>query len=101
MKFDIKNNSGENLNNLMRKIGYFFHQESGSELSFTRPFDRSGYPRFHLYVKADSDNRTIFMNLHLDQKKAIYKGTHAHSGEYEGEILKQEVDRIIKIAEAN
>jgi hypothetical protein len=81
--------------NLTRKIGYFHLPEKSSELSFVRPLERSGYPRFHLYIKIDEEN--LIFNLHLDQKKPIYKSAPAHAGEYEGEVIEKEVERIKQI----
>lgn len=94
MKFII-NNPGGNFATLMRKVGYYFLQESGAKLSFVRPLERNGYPRFHIYLKTNGEN--LIFNLHLDQKKPIYKGTPAHSGEYEGELVEKEAERIKQI----
>jgi len=33
----------------------------------------------------------------LDQKKPIYQGTPAHSGEYEGKVVEEETERIKQI----
>ncbi len=92
MNFTIKGPFKENSYNLMRKIGYHFQKkdQTKSELAFVRP--SSGYPRFHLFLKEENDN--LVFNLHLDQKRPIYKGTTAHSGEYEGESVKKEAERI-------
>jgi len=89
MKFEIKNPGG-NLLTLLRKAGYFAHQNS-----FIRPLGRSGYPRFHIYVEQKKDN--LIFNLHLDQKKPIYKGVSAHTGEYDSPLVEKEVDRIKNI----
>jgi len=97
MKFVIKNTSGENATNLMRRVGYYFLQEKNSELSFVRPLERSGYPRFHIYLKPNEKNEEIIFNLHLDQKRPIYKGAPAHAGEYEGTVVETEVERIKQI----
>ncbi|MAG44791.1 hypothetical protein CL633_02775 [bacterium] len=92
MKFNILNKQKENITNLMRKIGYF---NIGS--SFIRPMNRGGYPRFHLYVEQAQDENEIILNLHLDQKRPVYKNTTAHSGEYEGAGVEQETARIKQI----
>lgn len=86
MKFAIKN-PGRNPLNLLRKVGY-----SPLRDAFVRPLERSGYPRFHIYLE-ESGEELVF-NLHLDQKKAIYKGTAAHSGEYDSPLVEQEAERI-------
>jgi hypothetical protein len=40
--------------------------------------------------------RNYVFNLHLDQKKTSYEGSHAHSGQYDGEVVDREADRIMK-----
>ena len=97
MKFIIKNTSGENTTNLMRRVGYYFLQEKNSELSFVRPLERSGYPRFHIYLKPNEKNEEIIFNLHLDQKRPVYKTAHDHAAEYEGKVVETETERIKQI----
>ena len=101
--------SQENIQNVMRRCGYFSVRpayakasagEGGKEeLSFIRPIGSSGsgYPRFHIYVNMEKFPRETVINLHLDQKKPIYRGTVAHSGEYEGELVEKELERIKQI----
>ena len=98
MKFIVKNKSGENVINLMRRVGYHFQRKDDekSELIFIRPLQGVPYPRFHIYLKENKETEEIFINLHLDQKRPIYKGTPAHSGEYEGEVIEKEAVRIKK-----
>ena len=67
--------------------------EVKSEPVFVRP--SSGYPRFHIYLKEENDN--LIFNLHLDQKRPIYKGVAAHAGEYDGKIVEEEAERIKEI----
>ncbi len=111
MKFILKGPFKDNTYNLMRKIGYHFQGEEKEkeEFIFTRP--PKGYPRFHIYLKIEGEEsklssspfadarekENLIFNLHLDQKKPIYKGTTAHSGEYEGELVEKEVERIKQI----
>ncbi len=38
------------------------------------------------------------ISLHLDAKKPSYEGTAAHGGEYQGELVEKEMERIMKIA---
>ncbi len=110
MKFVIKGPFKENIYKLMRKISYHFlrvaetsshlsprptpqglvKDEQKGEFELARP--SKGYPRFHLFLKIQGDN--LFFNLHLDQKKPTYEGTPAHSGEYDGELVSKEVERI-------
>lgn len=95
MKFTLKGPFRNNIYTLSRKIGYHFQgkdKEKG-EFIFTRP--PRGYPRFHLYLKVK--NGDLIFNLHLDQKRPIYKGAPAHAGEYEGEVVEREAKRIKQI----
>ena len=72
----------------MRHAGYAPHLDS-----FVRLLTRNSYPRFHVYLKEEKDR--VSVNLHLDQKKPSYGGgTHAHSGEYDGELVKGEMNRL-------
>jgi hypothetical protein len=92
MKFEITGPFKENIYNLMRKAGYSFQRknQAKSELVFVRP--PSGFPRFHIYLK-ENDDKLVF-DLHLDQKKQIYKGATAHSGEYDNQTINQEKQRL-------
>jgi hypothetical protein len=94
MKFSIIGPLKNNIYNLMRDAGYHFQREeniaSKTEYSFTRP--RNGFPRFHIYAKIA--NKDMLINLHLDQKKPIYEGTTAHSGDYDEPVVMQEMERI-------
>ena len=36
----------------------------------------------------------LAVNLHLDQKAPVYEGAAAHSGEYEGEVVSREAERL-------
>ena len=91
--------SSENIQNVMRRCGYFFIKEENGELAFMRPLSSSGsgYPRFHIYVNMEKFPRETSLNLHLDQKKPVYRGTVAHSGEHDGEIVVKEVARLKQI----
>ena len=84
----------ENIYNLMRKIGYRFQEKNKSkaELIFIKPLAGNDYPRFHIYLKIK--DKSLIFNLHLDQKKPTYEGAPAHAGEYEGEIVEKESERI-------
>lgn len=88
-----------NIKNAMRKCGYFFEKQEGTELAFLRPASSSGsgYPRFHIYLKYDSVSRETIFNLHLDQKKPVYEGAAAHAGEYGGQIVEKEAERMKQI----
>ncbi len=105
MEFIIKDMQ-KSVNDLMRIIGYYpaYFQNEG-EVSIVRQIGRNDYPRFHLYIKegnrksldasASRDKLNTFVfNLHLDQKKPSYKGAKGHSGEYNGEVVESEAERI-------
>jgi len=94
MKFILKIQG--NIQNMMRQVGYYFERIKGDEMVFVRTLgtSRSGYPRFHIYLRVSHETKEVIINLHLDQKKPNYKGSSAHSGEYEGELVKREAERI-------
>jgi len=71
------------------------HSYHTGQDSYVRCLTRDDYPRFHIYIKEEGE-RTIF-DLHLDQKQVSYKGSHAHSAEYEGEVVQREINRIKSI----
>lgn len=83
----------------MREVGYKPAPKQGKsgEHSFVRPLEGLPYPRFHIYLKENKEKGLININLHLDQKKPSYKGSSAHSGEYEGEVVKIELQRILTL----
>ena len=70
---------------------YIVDRHTGKE-SFVRVIGTSGFPRWHLYLDEDSDK--IVFNLHLDQKRPIYRGQVAHSGEYDNDLIKDELERL-------
>ena len=96
MKFRIKDTKGHNINTLTRAISYHYlrEDEEKKEHILIRSLEIGGYPRFHLFLKIDSKNQEFIFNLHLDQKKPIYKGVPAHSADYEGEAVEREAERI-------
>jgi len=96
MRLTIALPQHEHIRTLIRRAGYAEHRDRRSEnISYTRRLGRTGfYPRFHLYIDERGDQVTL--NLHLDQKQPTYAGSHAHSGEYEGELVEREMERISK-----
>lgn len=97
MKLIFKNIKETPLN-FMRRAGYGFlgAAKNSNEENFTRRLSAGDYPRFHIYAKKEGND--LIVNLHLDQKKPSYSGSHAHSGEYEdSEILTKEAERIKNI----
>ena len=83
-----------NLVNLLRGVGYHFDGSKGSELAFYHSVSSGFFPRFHIYIQWVDGGWAA--NIHLDQKKPSYEGSHAHSGEYEGEIIEKEIARLKK-----
>ena len=78
----------------MRQAGYGFiiDRHTGNETFVKRLSSGGHYPRFHVYIA--EDEKKIKFSLHLDQKKTSYRGSHAHSAEYDTPIVKQEVERL-------
>lgn len=79
---------------LMRRAGYAeFLDPRTRKISYVRRLG-SGmlYPRFHVYI--DTQENGFTLNLHLDQKKASYKGCNMHSGEYDSDVVHQEGTRV-------
>ncbi len=99
MKLKIDNQNTNPLN-LARKIGYTIPRYcSEKEISFIKCISRNPYPRFHIYLKEEKNQYII--NLHLDQKKPSYSGSHSHNAEYNGEVVEKEAQRIKNIIENN
>ena len=96
MKLKVKYNQIGNYKTFLRQAGYalIFDRRRGVE-SFVRRLGEGYYPRIHLYVEVEGDN--LILNLHLDQKKASYEGSHMHSAEYDGNIIQDEMDRLKKM----
>ncbi len=93
MKFSIENKNKYNLAILLRKIGYkYLGKTEKQEFNIIRQLERAGYPRFHIYLKITPEE--LSFNLHLDQRKPVYKGAPAHSADYEGKVVEQETQRI-------
>ena len=97
MKFKIKNSKRNNVAMLARKIGYryFKKDEKRGEEVFIKVLGSGGYPRFHLFLKSELIDDELIFDLHLDQKKPVYKEAHAHAAEYDTVIVKDESERII------
>ncbi|HCC22999.1 TPA: hypothetical protein DF272_02360 [Candidatus Falkowbacteria bacterium] len=87
---------GYNVEDLIRRCGYGkINNPHTNETSYKRALGSGFYPRFHVYIY-EYDNY-FEVNLHLDQKKASYEGTTAHSGEYDGDLVDNEARRITKV----
>ena len=100
MRFTVIDKN-ENVYNVTRRIGYKpLGFNDNEEYNIVRLLDSSGYPRFHIYIKISKKDGSFSFNLHLDQKKPSYSGSTAHSGEYDGELVEQESERIKSILES-
>lgn len=105
MKFTTKNNTGDNPANTLRQIGFrYLGMANGQEeMVFYRPVGQDAYPRFHLYLQNTlqaKKSNDLFFSIHFDQRRTVYQGSTAHSGEYEGELLEKEVEKIRKVFES-
>jgi len=78
----------------IRRCGYGLHKTRNGEVSYVKRVHRDWYPRFHVYVLEDKEK--IVFNLHLDQRQPVYAGVTAHAGEYDGEVVEREAERIKK-----
>lgn len=94
----------------MRTCGYAFEKQTGDEQAFVRRISGYDYPRFHAYIRYQTSDisyqkneqvrspkpeiRNLIINLHIDQKKPTYGSHTAHSGEYDGELVSAEIERI-------
>lgn len=88
----------QNSYNLLRSAGYgVFRSPSSGATSYTRCLGRNYYPHFHVYVNKEG-SRELELNLHFDQKQVSHKGQAAHSGEYDGDLVRREVERIKSFA---
>lgn len=90
------NNFSKNPIDALRTCGYRYDgpDEKTGELRFFRAFSSNPFPRFHIYAAINKSNKQFNATIHLDQKKPVYEGTAAHSGEYEGPLIEKEVERI-------
>ncbi|RJO59165.1 hypothetical protein C4546_03650 [Candidatus Parcubacteria bacterium] len=88
MTLDIPLNRIGNPLVFFSRLGY--HRETNG--SFAKRVARLPFPRFHVYL--DISQESVRVNLHLDAKKPSYQGTSAHAGEYDGEVVEREMERI-------
>ena len=96
MRFSLKKPRENTVNfvNLSRLLGYRLLRGIDNEFNLVRPL-AGDYPRFHIYLK--EENNLLNFNLHIDQKKPSYSKQIKHSGEYDGELILGEKQRIEKI----
>jgi hypothetical protein len=78
---------------MMQKAGYHKHMSfKTKEVSYIRRLGSLEYPHFHVYVEELENG--FKLSLHLDQKKPSYGEHTAHSGEYDGELVEEEIGRV-------
>lgn len=75
--------------------GFLFDRKTRAIKSFVKRVHRDLYPRFHLYLEDKGD--VWQLNLHLDQRATVYEGVTAHAGEYDGEVVEREAERISQL----
>jgi hypothetical protein len=85
---------------LLRLAGYIYivDRKYGKD-SYSHPLGRYHYPRFHCYPTETASS--LILDLHLDQKQAIYVGVKRHSGEYDGPAVEGELARLQVLAQAS
>jgi hypothetical protein len=93
MKTFIPGPLTDNARNLLRRLGYGEQTKFSGQTAFIKRVSGGDFPRYHAYVE-DRDGG-LQVNLHIDQKAATYEGSHAHSGEYEGSLVEQEMKYIV------
>lgn len=77
----------------MRTAGYAPYTNREGDESFVRRASGGGeFPRFHVYVEESKQPMTL--SIHIDQKGHTYEGSRAHSGEYLGQAIADELARI-------
>ncbi|MBT4849842.1 hypothetical protein HON36_03245 [Candidatus Parcubacteria bacterium] len=76
----------------MRRLGYHPHRNKDS---YAKRLSNGEFPRFHVYLNQRDEGLQV--SIHLDQKAACYESHTAHSGDYDGELLEQEKQRIISL----
>lgn len=82
-----------NIHVVMQKAGYhFFRDPKSKKESYVSRLSRDYYPRFHVYFHGNKSGTEL--DLHLDMKKPSYAGSHAHSGEYDGKLVEEEMERL-------
>lgn len=93
MKIKILKTQAPDALHFIRRCGYgqIFDRRKG-ERSYVRRLHGDLYPRFHVYIEEAGDSWSL--NLHLDQRAPIYAGVTAHAGEYDGEVVEREAERI-------
>jgi len=93
MRFIIASGQPINWKVSMNRLGYHEHGDRQTgQVSFIRRLRQMDYPRFHVYLEPIQEG--VAINLHLDEKKASYEGFNRHGGQYDGDLVLNEAQRI-------
>lgn len=90
----LENQINSHPEQFLRQTAGYAHIRShhtGKE-SYVRRLTRDHYPRLHMYISRRGGN--VIFDLHLDQKKTSYQGSHAHNAEYDGPVVEGEIERL-------
>ncbi|MBU1165104.1 hypothetical protein KKA15_06130 [Patescibacteria group bacterium] len=94
MNFEISSETTIDVRNFFRNCGYHIHDDRrAKQQSFVRRLSSNFYPRFHIYLKSETKDK-IICSLHLDQKKVKLGKQIIHAGDYDNDLLKEEIQRI-------
>lgn len=94
MKINWTGQLQKNPRQVLNDAGYHeFRDPNTDKISYIMRLGRDYYPRMHVYITKDSAEGGQ-LDIHLDQKKASYEGQRAHSGEYEGPLVREEAERL-------
>lgn len=97
MKLTLPLPKGYTPHTLLQRCGYAYLRDPRSTTpSYVRRLGSYFYPRFHVYVSRASGT-TVECTLHLDMKQTTHIQGKAHSGEYDGEQVEAEAERIKKM----
>lgn len=100
MDFTVKD-TNETILNMARKIGYKpIGQTETGEYNLIKELNNGyRYPRLHIFMKKDGNHNEFIFSLHIDQKQPSYEHgqNHPHSGEYGGEVIEVEAERIKRV----
>lgn len=78
---------------MLRQAGYvpIIDRSSGGKRSYVLRAQQNRYPRYHLYVEAESDNETV-LHLHIDKRQHGHGSRH--DTDYNSEDVKKEAERL-------
>ena len=98
MKTFIHGPLPDHARNLLRRTGYAEQRTRSGQISYTKRVMAGRFPRYHAYV--EDLNGGVQINLHVDQKEASYEGSSAHSGDYDGRVVEEEMTRVVRFIQS-